>query len=302
MANITAKSYTTEGKESKSLALPEAIFGLPWNSDLVHQVATSMLSDMRVAVAHTKTRGDVSGGGKKPWKQKGTGRARHGSTRSPIWVGGGVAHGPRNDKNYSRKVNRKMKAKALFTILSKKLKDGEIIFVDALGLKEAKTKLAKVALESLSKIQGFEMLSKKTKNAAFIAIDDVNQDLKRAFRNMGNVMVDEFRNINPLHILEYKYLVIESPEKAIAFLENKLNDAASSAIKTVGAAVKTVKASAAGSYVRGPKKAAATKVVQDKAKAVKTAAKKAAKAAKPKVAKEEKPAKADKKADKKAAK
>lgn len=301
MANITAKSYTTEGKESKSLALPEAIFGLPWNADLVHQVATSMLSDMRVAVAHTKTRGDVRGGGKKPWKQKGTGRARHGSTRSPIWVGGGVAHGPRNDKNYSRKVNRKMKAKALFTILSKKLKDGEVLFVDALGLKEAKTKLAKVALESLSKIQGFEMLSKKTKNAAFIAIDDVNQDLKRAFRNMGNVMVDEFRNINPLHILEHKYLVIESPEKMIAFLENKLNDAASSAIKTVGAAVKTVKAGAvgaAGAYVRGAKKAAATKIVQDKAKAVKSAAKKAAKAAKPKVPKAEKPAKADKKADK----
>ena len=104
-----AKVYNQSGKEVGEIKLPANVFGLSWNADLVHQVITSMLSDSRVIYAHTKTRGQVSGGGKKPWQQKGTGRARHGSIRSPLWVGGGVTHGPRNDKDYSRKVNKKMK-------------------------------------------------------------------------------------------------------------------------------------------------------------------------------------------------
>ena len=124
---METKIYNQKGKEAGKITLPEEVFGLPWNADLVHQVVTSMLGNARTPVAHTKIRGEVRGGGKKPWKQKGTGRARHGSTRSPIWVGGGVTHGPRNDKIYARKINRKMKAKALYTILSKKAKDGEIL-------------------------------------------------------------------------------------------------------------------------------------------------------------------------------
>src|SRR3989344_5026421 len=102
---METKLYNQKGDESGKIEIPESIFGLPWNADLVHQVVVSMMSSMRHPIAHTKTRGEVSGGGKKPWQQKGTGRARHGSTRSPIWVGGGVAHGPRNDKNFDRKVN-----------------------------------------------------------------------------------------------------------------------------------------------------------------------------------------------------
>ena len=97
--------YNQEGKSVGKVTLPEALFGLAWNSDMVHQVVTSMMMDKRNAVAHTKNRGEVSGGGKKPWQQKGTGRARHGSTRSPIWVGGGITHGPRKDKNYSNSMN-----------------------------------------------------------------------------------------------------------------------------------------------------------------------------------------------------
>src|SRR3954465_13891851 len=121
--------YNVEGKKAGNITLPENVFGLRWNADLVKQVVDSLLSSQRKNVAHTKNRGEVRGGGKKPWQQKGTGRARHGSSRSPIWVGGGITHGPRNDKNYERLVSKKMKTKALHTLLSRKWKDGEVLFV-----------------------------------------------------------------------------------------------------------------------------------------------------------------------------
>jgi large subunit ribosomal protein L4 len=153
--------YTKEGKEKGSIEAPEAIFGLKWNSDLVQQVVTSMESSARTPVAHTKDRSDVRGGGKKPWQQKGTGRARHGSKRSPIWKGGGVTFGPRNEINRERKVNKKMKAKALFTILSRKAKNNEIIFVDSISFREAKTKDASAIFTALGNVQGYEMLAKR---------------------------------------------------------------------------------------------------------------------------------------------
>src|SRR5690242_1243633 len=97
---METKIYNHKGVETGKIQLPEDVFGVKWNADLVHQVVVSMESSARTAVAHVKNRGEVSGGGKKPWQQKGTGRARHGSIRSPIWVGGGVTHGPRKDKNF----------------------------------------------------------------------------------------------------------------------------------------------------------------------------------------------------------
>lgn len=212
---MEAKVLNQQGKETGKVTLPESVFGLSWNGDLVHQVVTSMLSTARDPIAHTKMRGEVRGGGKKPWKQKGTGRARHGSTRSPIWVGGGVTHGPRNDKNYNRKVNKKMKAKAVYTILSKKMKDGQIIFVDSVAVADGKSKNALEILKALG-------LAERRNKSAYIAFGKKDAVSERAFSNFGNVVVDEVRNINPVDILQYKYVVITDPTASVAFLESKM--------------------------------------------------------------------------------
>lgn len=215
--------YNQAGKESGKIKISESIFGLKWNADLVHQVVVSMESNSRTNVAHTKNRGDVSGGGKKPWQQKGTGRARHGSIRSPLWVGGGVSGGPRNEKNFDRKVNKKMKAKALYTILSAKMKNGEILFVDDLTLRVPKAKDAKGILTSLSKVTGFKDLLNKRKNSAYIALSSKDVTTEKSFGNFGNVLVDEIRNMSPLDLMKYKYVVISNPEKGLPQIENKLS-------------------------------------------------------------------------------
>ena len=219
---MDAPIYSLEGKKTGSITLPDTIFGLRWNADLVKQVADSLASSKRKNVAHTKDRSEVRGGGKKPWKQKGTGRARHGSIRSPIWVGGGVTHGPRNEKNFDRTVSKKMRVKALHTLLSRKLRDGEVLFVDAVTLSEPKTKLAIKALGTLSSVKGFENLFSKRKNAVVIALSEKNKATERAFDNLGNVEVVEARNLNPLDLLKYKYLLVENPEKAIAVIPGKV--------------------------------------------------------------------------------
>jgi len=213
---MDAAVYSMDGKKSGTVSLPEHIFGIRWNADLVKQVADSLLSSKRKNVAHTKDRSEVRGGGRKPWRQKGTGRARHGSIRSPIWVGGGVTGGPRNDKNFERKVSKKMRAKALYTILSRKWRDGEVLFVDSMTLAEPKTKAAVKTLQSLSHIKGFENIFSKKNNAVVIALSGKRKEIERAFGNLGNVEVIEARNLNPLILLEYKYLVIENPKSLYA--------------------------------------------------------------------------------------
>jgi large subunit ribosomal protein L4 len=221
--NMKVKVYTTEGKEKESIELPKDIFDLKWNSDLVHQVVTSMESSARPNVAHTKGRGEVRGGGKKPWKQKGTGRARHGSTRSPIWIGGGVTFGPTNQKNYDRKVNKKMKTKALFTVLSKKLKDGEIIFIDQVKFDAPKTKDAKKFIDNISTIKGFEKLKTKRNNKAVISMEGKDIVAQKSFANFSNIETLDIRNLNPVSLVKYKYLVISNPVKSLEVLANKIN-------------------------------------------------------------------------------
>ena len=213
--------YNQDGKATGKITLSKDVFGVPWNADLVHEIVRLMNSNSRTAIAHTKTRGEVRGGGKKPWKQKGTGRARHGSSRSPIWVGGGVTHGPRNDKNFDRKINKKARAKALYSILSRKLKDGEILFVDTMNIKAPKAKDAKKILSSLATIKGYEKLATKAKNAAMIAFDKKSDALTKSFRNFGNVSIEEFRNINPVSVLNHTYLIVTNPAESLKVLTAK---------------------------------------------------------------------------------
>ena len=215
---MEAPIYNLEGKKAGAVTLPEDIFGVSWNADLVKQVADSLASAKRKNVAHTKDRSEVRGGGKKPWRQKGTGRARHGSIRSPIWVGGGITGGPRKEKNFDRKVSKKMRTKAFYSILSRKLRDGEVLFVGPVALAEPKTKEAVKALKSLSGIKGFEDLFSKKKNAAAIAFSGKDKGIERAFANLGNVETFEARNLDPLTLLGYKYLIIENPEISLKSL------------------------------------------------------------------------------------
>ncbi len=214
--------FGMDGKKVGTIIPPESIFGAPWRSDLVHQVTTAMQANARQNRAHTKDRAEVSGGGKKPWKQKGTGQARHGSSRSPIWRHGGVTFGPRSERNYSEKINRKMRIGALLSVLSRKAKDGEIILVDEFTFSEPKTSVAKTAIEKLAKGAGAPELVTKKKNTAFIALASYNKNTVKSFGNFGNIMTEEIRGLNPVDVLTHKYLIIEKPEAAFTMLLSRI--------------------------------------------------------------------------------
>lgn len=214
--------YNSQGKKAGSVELPESVFGVAWNDSLMHQVVTAMQANARPTVAHVKNRGDVRGGGKKPWAQKGTGRARHGSSRSPIWKGGGVTHGPRKDRDYSQVIPKKMRAKALFMALSRKFKEGHILFVDSFGISEPKTAAAQKSLAMLSKISGFEKLTTKGKNAALVAFSDPSEAANKSFRNIGNIAIVSVRNLNPVAVLGNSYLIIEGPDAAVAIVGSRM--------------------------------------------------------------------------------
>ncbi len=215
---IEADIFSMEGKKVGAITLPESIFGAPWRTDLVHQVTTAMQANLRQNRAHTKDRAEVSGGGKKPWKQKGTGQARHGSSRSPIWRHGGITFGPRNERDYSEKINRKMRVGALLSVLSRKAKDGEIILVDSFTFATPKTATAKAAITALAKGAGAERLTTKKKNAALIALSAYDANAIKSFKNFGNVTTEELRNLNPVDVMAHKYLIIEKPEASFAAL------------------------------------------------------------------------------------
>ncbi len=193
--------HNQQGEEKGTVLLPKEIFELPMNSDLVHQVAISQMANQRIVTAQAKDRGEVRGGGRKPWRQKGTGRARHGSRRSPIWRGGGVTFGPTKDRVFKKKINKKMKKKALFMVLSEKAKSNLLVVLDELKLEKAKTK-------SLAKLMG-----NFKKGSFLIALPQIEKNVILAGRNLSGVEVVEARNLNVLDLLSSKYLMM--PKESI---------------------------------------------------------------------------------------
>jgi large subunit ribosomal protein L4 len=188
--------YNVEGKRVGEITLPKKVFDVAWNPELVHQVITSMQANQRKGTAHTKDRGEVRGGGRKPWRQKGTGRARHGSIRSPIWAGGGVTHGPRAEKKYEKQIPKKMAKKALYSLLSQKAREQEIIVLDALALPAIKTK------EGVALLKRFEK-----KGRVLVAMPKGEETLARAFRNIPRAEAMPARNLNALDAARPAFII-----------------------------------------------------------------------------------------------
>lgn len=209
------KVYNQEGKEMGYAELPKEIFEVPMNRDLLHQAVVAQTANARVARAHTKGRGEVRGGGKKPWKQKGTGRARHGSIRSPIWIGGGVTFGPTKDRNFSKKINKKMKRKALFIALSSKVKDEEIILLDELKPKEPKTKEMARILQNLTTDN-----RRLTTDKTLVVVPAKDELVVRVNRNIPTTKTLRADSLNVRDILSYKYLLM--PKKSIEIIKEKI--------------------------------------------------------------------------------
>jgi large subunit ribosomal protein L4 len=205
---MKANVYNQEGKEVGEITLSKEVFGVEINNDLIHQIAVSLAANKRQVSAHAKTRSEVRGGGKKPWRQKGTGRARHGSIRSPLWKGGGVTHGPRNERIFERDIPKKMRRKALFMVLSLKAKNKDLIILDNINLEKGKTKEMVKVLTSLP-------CSGKT---TLLAMPNYDKKLFLATRNIKNASVDDARNINVLELLNHKYLLVT--KESIKTIEN----------------------------------------------------------------------------------
>lgn len=197
MAKI--KLYNLEGKSVADHELDDGIFNIVTEPALIHQAVVAQQANSRVAIAHTKTKGEVRGGGIKPWKQKGTGRARSGSIRSPLWKGGGVIFGPRNARNFTLKINKKAKNKALCMVLTDKLKNEKIVLLEKLEIAEPKTKLLKSLLAKFPCTEKKNLISMVTnKNNVYTA----GQNLKKLSFCAADSM-------NVVDLLNCEYLILD---------------------------------------------------------------------------------------------
>ena len=188
--------YDVNGKKVKELELNESIFGIEPNENVVHSVVVNYLANQRQGTQNTKTRAEVSGGGRKPWRQKGTGRARQGSIRAPQWIKGGIALGPR-PRSYVYKVNKKERALAVRSVLSAKVQEQELVVVDKLSLKEIKTAEMVKTLANL-KVEG--------KAVVLLPANDVN--VQKSARNIEGVKTLTVDTINVYDLLKYNKLVV----------------------------------------------------------------------------------------------
>ncbi|NTW14048.1 MAG: 50S ribosomal protein L4 [Candidatus Moranbacteria bacterium] len=195
---ITVPTYNTKGEKGKGMELPEAVFGVPSNDTLLHQVYVAISGNLRSPIANTKDRSERAGTGKKPWRQKGTGRARIGQVRAPHWRKGGIVFGPTSDRNFSKRTNRKMRRKALRIALSEKVRAEKLLIVDAFDFPEAKTK------SFVAMIGGIGIPGKK----ALIGIMSEERETSRLSRNIERISNVFSEDMSVYDLLNHEYLVI----------------------------------------------------------------------------------------------
>ena len=188
--------YSIEGKKVKEIEINEAIFGIEPNEAVVHSVLVNFLANQRQGTQNTKTRSEVRGGGRKPWRQKGTGRARQGSIRAPQWIKGGIALGPK-PRSYYYTVNKKEKRLAIKSMLSSKVLENELVVVDAIDFKEIKTKNMVNVLNNL-----------KVEGKTLIVVPEVNKNVLMSARNIEGVKTITANNINVFDLLKYNNLIL----------------------------------------------------------------------------------------------
>ncbi len=206
--------YNQKGEVTKEVELNDQIFGQKFNSRFIHQIYIKILKNRRQPIASTKDRSEIRGGGRKPWPQKGTGRARHSSIRSPLWKGGGVTFGPTKEKDYSLKINKKMKDKALKMALSLKAKENKIFILEKdLQFENNKTKEAQKFFDNFFK--------NKSKPKLLIIDSFQNEASSRAIRNLPKTKWLKNENLNILDLINYESLMIS--EKSIKKLTENLN-------------------------------------------------------------------------------
>lgn len=188
--------YNAEGQAVGELDLSNEVFGVKPDAGLVHEALVAQQANARRSIAHTKTRADVRGGGRKPWKQKGTGRARQGSTRSPQWVGGGIAFGPRSERNFSVKINKRAKRQALFMALSDKLADQHLMVLESMTIEPLKTKVAATVFKRLPV------------GKSVLVVSPMSQPmLLRMVRNLRNIKLVTVGSVNLADVLAHRSIV-----------------------------------------------------------------------------------------------
>ncbi|MBI4812497.1 50S ribosomal protein L4 [Candidatus Falkowbacteria bacterium] len=206
------KIYNQKGEEAGAIKLAGDIFGVKANEALIHQAVVAQMANERQVLADTKGRSEVRGGGRKPWKQKGTGRARHGSIRSPQWRGGGVIFGPLSTRNFSQKINKKMKQKAIFMVFSDKLKNDCLIILDKIEMPEFKTKIFESMIKNTEKILAKDKSKtnkkNKTKRSILVINDKKDDKVKYSGRNLPGAEIINLDNINIIDLLKYKNLIL----------------------------------------------------------------------------------------------
>jgi large subunit ribosomal protein L4 len=193
--------YNQQGERIGDFAVPSGFFDVRWNAALVHQVYVAERGNAHKTYAHVKDRSEVRGGGKKPWAQKHTGRSRHGSSRSPLWSGGGVTFGPRNERSHAKGINRKMKQGALRAVLSKKLKEGEIRVVDTLAIATGKTK---DAARALTRITGVTRVP-----STLIIAGENRTTIQKAARNIPKVVIGGLSHLSLSECLHRRFVIFE---------------------------------------------------------------------------------------------